>query len=200
MNEKVDSKRVQGNEALANPGACGLMILGVLVTLFAVVEARLLPLPLRGFSLLLLVGGLALLVSGGLEIRRQNGFGAAAFCGYGFFWLSLLTLFIYPRLGLERHFHASMLASYMIMWGLFSAILFLGTLHLSRTLRLTFVLLTAYQLCFAAGLVMRIGGLQQLAGGLGALCGLLFIGLGVARFSGDIRTAERVFPAGGKLG
>lgn len=200
MNERVGSKRVKADEVLANPGAFGLLVLGVLVTLFAVVEARLLPLPLRGFSLLLLAGGVSLLAAGVVEIRRQNGFGATAFCGYGFFWLSLLTLFIYPRLGQGHPLQVSMLASYMIMWGLFSAILFLGTLQLSRTLRLAFILLTSYQLCFAAGLALQAGALQQVAGCLGAACGLLFIVLGAVKLNGDIRAAGGVSAVGGKLG
>jgi len=200
MNEKPGFAPSGCDELLANPGSAGLVCHGLIISLFALVEAKLLLLPLREFSLLLLTGGLYLLVSGALEIRRQNGFGATAFCGYGFFWLSLLALFIYPRLGRGHDFHPSMLASYLIMWGLFTAILFLGTLRLSRTLRLAFVLLTVYQLTFAAALAMNLEGLQAAAGYLGAVCGLLFVVLGVVKLCSGSRSGEEVPACGSRLG
>jgi len=200
MTEKLCTKQAGCDEVLANPGAWGLVTHGLVIALFAVVEAGLLPLPLREFGMLLLAGGLLLLTAGGVEIRRQNGFGATAFCGYGFFWLSLLALFIYPRLGQGHAFHPSMLASYLIMWGLFTAILFLGTLRLSRTLRLAFVLLTVYQLSMAAGLAMNVGSIQLLAGYLGAACGLLFVVLGAVKLGSASQPAGDAAALGGRPG
>jgi len=194
-------QRSSGNhEILANPGSASLGLLGLTLILFALVGAKLLPLPFREFGLLLLVAGVLQLVTGGFELNRQNGFGAIASFGYGFFWLSLIALYIYPQLS---HGHApsdSMLACYLIMWAFFTGVLFLGTLRLSRTLRLAFVLLALYLLSFAAGLAMHLPGLQVVAGYLGGVCGLLFLVLSGVKLIADMRSQLPVAVAGRKLG
>jgi succinate-acetate transporter protein len=201
MAETKSVKRAaEYDEVLANPGGVGLVLLGLTLILFALVSANLLPLPVREFGLLLMVAGGLHLLAGGFELRRQNGFGATACFGYGFFWLSLIALFIYPQLS---HGHApgdSMLACYLIMWAFFTGVLFLGTLRLSRTLRLAFVLLAVYQLSFAAGLAMQIHLLQIIAGYLGGACGLLFLVLAGVKICADRRAQAPIVAVGRKLG
>jgi len=193
---KSVKRAAECDEILANPGSVGLVLLGMTLILFALVSANLLLLPVRGFGLLLMAAGGLHLLAGAFELRRQNGFGATACIGYGFFWLSLIALFIYPQL---KHGHApsdSMLACYLIMWAFFTGVLFLGTLRLSRTLRLAFVLLATYQLLFAAGLAMQLPLLQVLAGYLGSTCGLLFLVLAGVKFFADKRSRRQVIVVG----
>ena len=45
-------------------------------------------------------GGLAQIIAGIEEWKKNNTFGATAFTSYGAFWLTLVTLLVLPKLGL----------------------------------------------------------------------------------------------------
>lgn len=53
----------------------------------------------------------------------------------GLFWLSLISYEVFPALGLGRHPDAVTMFSYLSLWGMFSAILFLGSFRRSIALQ-----------------------------------------------------------------
>jgi len=195
---RFDKRSAECPEILANPCGASLGLLGLTLILYALVGAKLLPLQPREFGLLLLAAGVLQLVAGVFELNRQNGFGAIVGFGYGFFWLSLIALVIYPQLSQGHAPSDSMLACYLIMWAFFTGVLFLGTLRLSRTLRLAFGLLAVYLLGFAAGLAMQLPALQVIAGYLGAVCGLLFLVLAGVTLAAEWRSRPPVAVAARK--
>src|ERR1700712_1798931 len=73
-------------------------------------------------------GGLAQIIAGIMESRKNNTFGMTAFISYGFFWLTLVGLLVMPKLGWAAAPSEKGMIAYLIMWGLFTSLLFIGTL------------------------------------------------------------------------
>jgi succinate-acetate transporter protein len=46
------------------------------------------------------VGGIAQVIAGMQEWKKNNTFGATAFTAYGFFWIALVTTWILPQLNI----------------------------------------------------------------------------------------------------
>jgi uncharacterized protein len=95
----------------------------------------------------LLFGGGAQLIAGLLEFKTGNNFGFCAFTGYGAFWISLCLYLIfgtnkaldnlYPVLKLTGHD----LGIYLVMWTIFTGILFIAAMKHHGTLALIFLTL-----------------------------------------------------------
>jgi uncharacterized protein len=164
----------------ALPGIFGLLTLGAVLFVFALTEAQLLPLRGQGFRQVCLLGGGLLLLSGVAELRRKNGFGATTFLGFGFFWLSLSAFFYGPH-RIDNPVESTLFASYVIMWAMFSCILFLGTLRQGYLLQTTFALMAVYLLTFGAAFLSNQPGWLLVTGYLGAGCGVLLWVLGLGR-------------------
>ncbi len=52
------------------------------------------------FAMGIFYGGLAQIIAGVLEFRKGNTFGTLAFTSYGLFWISLVALLLFPKMGL----------------------------------------------------------------------------------------------------
>src|SRR5438046_5792346 len=75
-------------------------------------------------------GGAAQIFAGIMEWRKGNTFATTAFLSYGLFWFSLVTLIILAKLGWATPTNDTAMAAYLAMWGLFTAVMFVGTLRL----------------------------------------------------------------------
>lgn len=89
-------------------------------------------------------GGTAQLIAGLLEFRTGNNFGFCAFTGYGAFWISLCLMLVFGTNAdlISRFpsmkFGATELGYYLVMWTIFTAILFLIAMKHHGTLALIF--------------------------------------------------------------
>jgi succinate-acetate transporter protein len=79
-------------------------------------------------------GGIAQIIAGIMEWKKNNTFGTVAFISYGSFWLTLVALLVMPVMGLSSAPETPAMVMYLSMWGLFTAIMFIGTLRLNRAL------------------------------------------------------------------
>ena len=92
-------------------------------------------------------GGAAQLIAGLLEFRTGNNFGFAAFTGYGAFWISLCLMLIFGTNDeLVKGYSALKLAGpdlgiYLVMWTIFTAILFVIAMEYHTVLALLFLTL-----------------------------------------------------------
>jgi hypothetical protein len=120
------------------------------------------------------VGGLAQLLAGIQEWKKNNTFGATAFAAYGFFWLSLVTVWLLPKtvMGADLKSSESAMGWYLLLWGIFTGGMFIGTLKLSRTLRVVFSTLTVLFLLLALSDFTGSKGIRVVAGIEGIFCGL----------------------------
>lgn len=136
----------------ANPAPLGLLGFGVTTILLNFVHNfRLVPIDAMILGMGVFYGGLAQIIAGLLEYRKGNTFGTVAFTSYGLFWLSFVTLNwlgvsgvasrgIWPFFGGTTAWTVSQqaYAAYFLMWGLFTLIMFFGTLKTNRALQVVF--------------------------------------------------------------
>jgi hypothetical protein len=88
-------------------------------------------------------GGIAQIIAGMMEWKKGNTFATTAFISYGFFWLSFVTLVLLPKIIPSVAPAAeNAVATYLALWGIFTAVMFLGTLRLNRALQSVFGSLT----------------------------------------------------------
>jgi succinate-acetate transporter protein len=133
-------------QKVANPGPLGLLGFGMTTILLNFVHnARLGSVDAMILGMGLVYGGLAQVIAGVLEFRKGNTFGTVAFTSYGLFWWSYAFINLLPRsiffAGYQSPSNESMM-TYFIMWGLFTLIMFFGTLKTNRTLQTVFMTLT----------------------------------------------------------
>ena len=123
-------------------------------------------------------GGLAQVIAGIMEWKKGNTFACTAFTSYGMFWLSLVALLTLPKAGLGLAGPSGFsVPAYLAMWGVFTLVLFFGTLRLNRALQVVFGSLTVLFFMLAAGDAAGSAAIGKAAGwdgpflrSLGRLC------------------------------
>jgi succinate-acetate transporter protein len=116
-------------------------------------------------------GGMAQVIAGIMEWKKGNTFGTTAFTSYGLFWLSLVALILLPKMELIPAPGKSAMVAYLIMWGIFTGVLFIGTLKLSRALQVVFLTLTLLFMLLALGDLTENALITHIAGYTGIFCG-----------------------------
>jgi hypothetical protein len=125
-------------------------------------------------------GGLAQVIAGIMEWKKNNTFGMTAFLSFGLFWLSLVTLLVLPKLGLADATSATGMAAYFAMWGLFTLVMFIGALKTTRALQVVLGLLTVLFFLLAIGEITGNVTVVHVAGYEGVLTGFSAIYAGLA--------------------
>jgi len=174
---------------LANPAPLGLLGFGMTTVLLNLHNAGFFPLDTMILAMGLAYGGLAQVLVGIMEFRKGNTFGTVAFTSYGLFWWSLVLLLVLPKTSLFTGLNVpteTAMAAYFFMWGLFTFVMFFGTLKTNRALQFVFMslailffLLTARDLTANATIIgdLTIG---TVAGYEGIICGLSAVYLAFA--------------------
>ncbi len=116
-------------------------------------------------------GGIAQIFAGLMEWKKNNTFGTTAFTSYGLFWLTLVGLIFLPTMGLGTAASKPAMAAYFFMWGLFTFIMFLGTLRLNRALQFVFLSLTILFFLLTVRDYTGSTAIGTLAGYEGIICG-----------------------------
>jgi len=142
-------------------------------------------------------GGLAQVIVGIMEWKKNNTFGTTAFTSYGFFWLTLVTIWLLPAVGAAAKPSATSMAFYLTMWGVFSTFLFVATFKLNRALQVVFGLVVA--LFFLLALANATGShtIHTIAGVEGVICGLSALYTGMAQVINEYY-GRSVLPLGAK--
>jgi hypothetical protein len=131
-------------------------------------------------------GGIAQIIAGIFEWRKNNTFAATAFISYGSFWLTLCGIIVLPKMGLAEAPGPIAMASYLGIWGLMSFVLFIATFRLNRALQLTFFLLVVLFALLATGDVLGSTTLRIIAGYEGILTGLVAMYTGLAQILNEL--------------
>src|SRR5438067_3737444 len=138
MNESI----TQIKDTTANPAPLGLLGFGMTTVLLNLHNAGFYELNSMVLAMGICYGGAAQIIAGAMEWRKGNTFATTAFVSYGLFWLSLVTLIVLAKLGWGAASNDTAMAAYLAMWGLFTAVMFVGTLRLNRALQIVFGTLT----------------------------------------------------------
>lgn len=170
----------------ANPAPLGLCAFGMTTVLLNIHNAGFFEMNSMILAMGIFYGGLAQVIAGIMEAKKNNTFGFTAFTSFGFFWLSLVALLVMPKLGWVPATPASGMIAYFAIWGLFTFLLFLGTLRLNRGLQFVFASLTLLFLLLIAGEVTENAAIKTLTGYEGIICGLSAIYTGIAQVLNEI--------------
>lgn len=183
-------------DATANPAPLGLMGFGMTTVLLNIHNAGFYPLDTMILAMGIFYGGLAQIIVGILEWKKNNTFGTTAFTSYGLFWLTLVGLIVLPKtgLGLNAPSHESMVA-YLFMWGLFTAVLFIGTFKLNRALQVVFGTLTILFFMLAFDHNPGNEWLKPYTGFEGIFCGFTAIYTGLALVLNEVY-GRTIWPLG----
>jgi succinate-acetate transporter protein len=171
MDEKTPTV-VSIQDNTANPAPLGLLAFGMTTVLLNLHNAGLFELSSMILAMGFFYGGLGQVIAGIEEWQKKNTFGATAFTSYGIFWMSLVALLVLPKMGWAEAASNTAMVFYLVMWGIFTTCMFIGTLKLTRTLRFVFGSLALLFFLLALGDATGSAGIKTLAGIEGIICGL----------------------------
>ena len=180
------------SEKSANPTPLGLLGFGMTTVLLNFVHNFGLTSTVDSMILAmgLAYGGLAQVMAGIMEYKKGNTFGTVAFTSYGLFWWSFVALLLLPRqyffFGIQGPSDLAM-ATYFFMWGLFTLLMFFGTLKTNRALQFVFMslailffLLAAKSAIIAYSPTTDVELFTRIIGIEGILCGMSAVYLAIA--------------------
>jgi len=173
-------------DSSANPGPLGLFGFGMTTVLLNLHNAGFFEINSMILAMGIFYGGTAQVIAGILESKKNNTFGMTAFVSYGFFWLTLVGLIVMPKLGWIAPASETAMACYLAMWGIFTGLLFIGTLRLNRALQVVFATLTILFFLLAAGDATGNKSITHFAGYEGLICGFAAIYTGAATLLNDV--------------
>ncbi len=179
-----------------NPAPLGLMGFGMTTVLLNLHNAGFIALDTMILSMGIFYGGLAQVIAGIMEWKKGNTFASTAFISYGMFWLSLVALIALPHAGLGLAGPSGYsIPAYLAAWGVFTLVLFIGTLRLNRALQVVFATLTILFFMLAASDAMGSAAIGKAAGWVGLLCGASAIYTGLAQVLNEVN-GKTVWPLG----
>jgi len=192
-----DSATTQLKDTTANPAPLGLLGFGMTTVLLNLHNAGGYELNSMILAMGLCYGGTAQVIAGIMEWKKGNTFATTAFVSYGFFWLSLVALVLLPKMiPTVTAADGTAMAAYLATWGLFTAVMFIGTFHLSRALQFVFGTLTILFFLLAFGdYTAASPGFKHATGCEGIVCGLAAIYTGLAQVLNEL-AGKVVLPLG----
>ena len=105
----------------------------------------------------------------------------------GLFWFSLVALIVIGKLGWATPTNDTAMAAYLFMWGLFTAVMFIGTLRLHVAGQVVFGSLTILFFLLAIGDFIGAGpDFRHFTGYEGIFCGFSAIYAGLAQVLNEV--------------
>jgi succinate-acetate transporter protein len=171
MENEANLRNVIVKDTTANPAPLGLMGFGMTTVLLNLHNAGLFKLGTMILAMGLCYGGIAQIFAGIFEWKKGNTFGTVAFASYGLFWWSLVFLVIMPKMGLGDAPEKKAMVAYLVAWGVFTFVMYIGTLKLNGYLQFIFGSLALLFFLLAIGEGTGNAGITKFAGWEGIACG-----------------------------
>lgn len=182
----------------ANPAPLGLLGFGMTTILLNIHNAGLFELNSMIMGMGIFMGGLAQVIAGVQEWKKNNTFGATAFTAYGMFRLALVALRLLPKSAMAVTASSEVAVGFfLLIWWLFTAAMFVGTLRLNRALQVVFGSLTVLFFLLAISDFTGIAAIKTVAGWEGIICGLSAMYACVAQILNEVY-GKVVLPLGAK--
>ena len=184
-------------DATANPAPLGLLGFGMTTILLNLHNVGLYGLSSMIIGMGLFVGGSAQVIAGVQEWKKNNTFGATAFTSYGFFWITLCAIWLLPRFSAFADLKAdeTSMGCFLMIWGVFTLGMFIGTLKLNRALQVVFGTLTLLFFLLAIADFTGVGMVKTIAGYIGLICGFTAVYTSIAQVLNEVYK-KTVFPLG----
>jgi succinate-acetate transporter protein len=184
-------------DTTANPAPLGLMGFGMTTVLLNIHNAGFYPVDSMILAMGIFYGGVGQIIVGCMEWKKGNTFATTAFTSYGLFWLTLVGLWLIPLMqpAFAAPVKQSSMACYLGMWGLFTLVLFFGTLRLNKALQVVFGSLVILFFLLAAANATGSHAIHTFAGYEGIFCGFSAIYTGLAQVLNEVY-GKTVWPLG----
>jgi succinate-acetate transporter protein len=170
----------------SNPAPLGLLGFGMTTVLLNIHNTGYYALGGMILAMGIFYGGMAQIFAGWMEWKKGNTFATTAFTSYGLFWLTLVALIVGPQLGLWEATSKGLMGWYFLVWGLFTFLMFIGTLKLTRALQVVFGTLTVLFVLLAIRDWSGSTLVGKIAGWEGIVCGLSAIYTGIAQVLNEV--------------
>ena len=192
MNEPISTIK----DTTGNPAPLGLLGFGMTTVLLNLHNAGFYELNSMILAMGVCYGGVAQIIAGIMEWRKGNTFATTAFISYGLFWFSLVMLIVLPKIGWASAADNTAMAAYLAMWGLFTAVMFIGTLRLHVAGQVVFGSLTVLFFLLAIGdFTAASPEFKHFTGYEGIFCGFSAIYAGLAQVLNEL-SHKIVLPLG----
>jgi succinate-acetate transporter protein len=193
VSEIIGEKKMSESK-YANPATLGLMAFGMTTVLLNLHNSGLFPIGSMILAMGLFFGGVAQVIAGIMEYRNNNMFGLTAFTAYGLFWMTLVALLVLPKLGLAEPASQTAMAAYLMIWGMFTALMAVSAARLNKALLTVFITLTILFVLLAIGQYNPL--VHTIAGYEGIICGFTAIYTGFADITNDVygKTVVPIWP------
>jgi succinate-acetate transporter protein len=174
-------------DTTGNPAPLGLLGFGMTTVLLNFHNAGFYELNAMILAMGICYGGIAQIIAGIMEWKKGNTFATTAFISYGLFWLSLVALIVMTKLGWATKSDDKAMAAYLFMWGLFTLVMFIGTLRLHIAGQVVFGSLTLLFFLLAYGdFANASAGFKHFTGWVGIFCGFSAIYTGLAQVLNEL--------------
>jgi uncharacterized protein len=177
----------------ANPAPLGLCAFGMTTMLLSLHNAGMTALSSPILAMAIFYGGLAQVIVGTMEWKKNNSFGMLTFGSFGFFWISFAALLMLPALGLAKAPQPVELAAFLAIWGIFAFGLFICTLKMHRLLQVTLAAVVLLVVFLVAAELTAVPAILTLAGITGLIAGALALYMGMGQVINEIY-GRRVLP------
>jgi uncharacterized protein len=190
-----EHREVALKDMTANPAPLGLMAFGLTTVLLNLHNAGLFGMSTMILAMGLSYGGVAQIIAGIMEWKKNSTFGVTVLTSFGLFWLSLVVLLLLPEWTSFEAPDGTAMGWYMFCWGVFVCLLFIATLRISRALQIAIVSVAV--LFFLLAIEQWTGNetLGKVAGWEGIWAGLTAIYVAMAQLWNDVWERE-IFPLG----
>lgn len=160
--------------AIADPGPLGLGGFALTTFVLSMANAHFLPPAVAGvfLPLALWYGGIAQILAGMWEFKKNNVFGATAFTSYGAFWLALASMVLLQGLKLLDFGQQGNIASgtFLVAYTIFTFYMWIGSFRINNALLYVF---TTLIICFVLLDLAEFKIISSVPGGImGILCAL----------------------------
>ncbi len=174
---------------LANPAPLGLTAFGMTTVLLNLHNAGIFPLGTMVLAMGIFYGGLAQIIVGIMEWVKGNTFGTTAFLSYGLFWETLVGLLLMSKLGWWVGPAKEAIVAYLIMWGIFTFLMWIALFIGKHNMRLQLVFITLWILFFLLAIKEATGNvlIGKIAGIEGIICGSLAIYVAFSQIFSEVK-------------
>lgn len=146
-------------------------------------------------SMGLFYGGIAQVIAGIIAFKRGNVFAATAFTSYGFFWITLVAIWMLPstEIAVAGVTSGPFLGCYLALWGIFTTFMWYGTWGGSKVQQFIFLSLALLFFLLAIEKWTNIESIATFAGAIGIICGSSAFYLAMAELLEEIK-GKQVLP------
>ena len=190
VNDETNRNNIFLMDQTANPAPLGLCAFGTTTILLSLWNAGVIGISSPIIAMAIFYGGLAQIIAGLMEWKKNNNFGFLTFVSFGFFWMTFAGVLMLPVLGLAKAPGPADLAAFLAVWGIVAFGLLICTLNMHRSLQVT-VLAVFLTIVLLVTAELTESGLVKLAGGLmGILAGALAIYIGLGQVINEVHNRK----------